>query len=1123
MSHICSSPSCNHSSHTPSINIAKPTNAQIEQFEMDKDAMGQELKQLERVEKEEKKSFVSLHTHSYHSILDGCGSIDDYVKLAKKYGHPAMTILDHGTLSGTFEFYQKCKAAGIKPILGMEAYLNDQMGQHEEKKYEGGNSHQSLLVMNKTGFVNINKLAYKSYDEGFYRRGRISTEWLIEHKKGLFITTSCMASQMSKFVQDGKLGAAEDYLKLLMREFGDNLAAELQFNEIPGQKTYNDWLLKMISKYSLMPILTNDVHYAYPEDAKLQDTLIAINQRSQLGKAFSLDARHLYYPERDDFHKFNKKFGYNYPPKFVDMCLDNTLAVADKCSFDFEVGKENYPKYEPTPDIIEYFKTNETKKIITNLAFAKLKQKLNIYRENGIVEITKEKEQEYIDRLNYELKVIDDKSALDYFLVNWEIVNDYRKKGYVIGPARGCFISDSRIKMADGAYALINKIEVGDKLFDAFGDIRQVINRFEYDIEEDIIELEFNDGRKIECTLDHEILTNDRSWIAAKDLTEEDEIIDINKEENNEIKINLKSRKIKKYKGKVYDLEVEKTHSYNIEGLGVHNSAAGCLLSWCLDITKIDSLRFGLYFERFLNPTRKSMPDIDIDFMTGTDDVTTDFLYEKYGKERVLSVSTFSTFNEKGCLKDVVKAHHGSEMSGFNSDVFAVTKEMPDMFAKYDGNLKDWIEEWPKNPECSERVRAWLTDPNNETIFKQTLKLQGQIRGIGQHAAGVVITPDKCWNYLPTNIIPSKKSIVTAYQESDGSGKDLSALGILKLDRLKLSTLNVIEQAINIVKDTVGEDIRTKVDYVDLDDKNLFKELRLGLNHGIFQFESAGMNSLIRGMKLEKFEELVAANALYRPGPMGIGAHNEYIKNKFNPNNIKLVHPALEPILAETNGVLVFQEQLMFIANSIGGMELGEGDMLRRAMDKASKIIAKNSSGEELSEKDKNNKNWKMFQQYWGQFLKGAEEKGYKVDEIDKIKDWIIQYLGYSFNKCLSENHKVISEERGEIDLLDAKVGEKVLGHNPATGEDEYNSVKDIHHNGKKKVYRIKTTSGKVLECTLDHKIMTDSGMKTLQEIVDSKLKIKISNIKKEKKKYSIPIYEDGVKTEHTVDFEEGG
>jgi DNA polymerase-3 subunit alpha len=825
-------------------------------------------KQVQTLEDKRRKPMAHLHLHTFHSILDGAGNIDNYFKLAKEFGHPAMAITDHGTLSGTFEFWKKAKAAGIKPIIGMEAYVNNDMGQYEEKKHEGNNSHQSIFVMNHDGFVNLNKLAYMSFTEGFYRRGRIKTDWLIENKKGLFITTSCAVSLMSKFVKEGKEMEAEEYLKVLMREFGDNLVAELQFNEYDGQKIYNNWLLKMIKKYSLMPILTNDVHYAFQEEAKLQDTLLAINRKEHLATSWKLDTRNLYYTNAEDFHNFNKKFGFNYPEKFIDMCLDNTLKVVEKCNYDFDTKTEKFPKYEATPEIIDYFKTDNAKEIITKLSVGKLKQKIKEYKENKIVIMTPEKEQEYFDRLKYELDVIEEKKALDYFLVYWELIRDYRQKGYTIGPGRG--------------------------------------------------------------------------------------------------------------------------------------SAAGCLLSWCLEITDIDPIRFDLYFERFMNPTRKSMPDIDVDFMTGTDHITDNFLHEKYGKNRVLSVSTFSTFNEKGCLKDVVRAHMGEEYTGFDSEVHAVTKEMPN-FDKVEYSLKDWFINWPKDEACSDVVRRWLTNPGHKTILEETLKFQGQIRGIGQHAAGIVITPGPCWEYLPTNIIASNKNIVTAFQEADKSGKDLSELQILKLDRLKLETLNVIVDAIKLIKEIKGIDVSKLVKNVDLNDPNLYAELRLCMNNGIFQFESAGMGALIRGMGAESFEEVVAANALYRPGPMGIKAHEEYIHNKFHPEEIKYVHPALESILGKTNGVLIFQEQLMFLAHEIGGMSLGEGDMLRRYMDKASSAIMKKSKGEGMSKKEEDN--YAEFEKYWNKFLSGAEKNGYKTAEVDIIKDWVIKYLGYSFNRSHSVSY----------------------------------------------------------------------------------------------------------------------
>lgn len=465
----------------------------------------------------------------------------------------------------------------------------------------------------------------------------------------------------------------------------------------------------------------------------------------------------------------------------------------------------------------------------------------------------------------------------------------------------------------------------------------------------------------------------------------------------------LKRKTVKKYKGKVYDLTVNNTHSYNIEDIGVHNSAAGCLLSWCLDITKIDPLRFNLYFERFLNPTRKGPPDLDIDFESGTDEKTLQFLYDKYGKERVVPVITFGTFNEKGCIKDVARAL--GQDAGFESDVFAVTKEMP---KKWDMSLKEWFESWPKNKDCSQRVKRWLEDPNNKEILVQTLKLQKQVRNLGKHAAGIVITPTPVWDYMPVNIV--KGHVVSGFQESSFN-KDLSTLGILKLDRLNLSTLNIIKGAIKLIEDNREISIKDKVDYVDLEDLNLYKELLEGNNHGVFQFESPGMNALIKGMDVTKFDELVAANALYRPGPMGIGAHEEYIRNKFNPEAREYVHESLIPLLEETNGVLIFQEQLMFIASEIGGLSLGEGDNLRKVMDKASKIIAKKATGEKLKEEEEGDKNYKSYLELWEKFKKGAKENGLKEKEVDDLESWLIKYLGYSFNKSHSISYSYLAAQ----------------------------------------------------------------------------------------------------------------
>lgn len=446
-----------------------------------------------------------------------------------------------------------------------------------------------------------------------------------------------------------------------------------------------------------------------------------------------------------------------------------------------------------------------------------------------------------------------------------------------------------------------------------------------------------------------------------------------------------KIRSIKKipYKGKVYDLSFDKDNLF---------FSSSKDLSECHN-TLISSVLI-----------HNSPPDIDIDFETGSDVKTDEFLYNKYGKECVFPVITFSTFNEKGCIKDVVKAFGGD--AGFDSEIFAVTKEMPKMFMKYDGDLKDWLEQHPKTPEASDLVKGWIENPANKKTMDTTLTLQGQVRNLGKHAAGIVITPGPVWEYMPVNMV--KGVTVSGFQES-GSGKDLSDLGILKLDRLNLTTLNILKESIKLVKENRGIDISEQVKYVDLDNSDLFEEIRGGNNQGVFQFESDGMSKLIKKMHTESFEEMVAANALYRPGPMGVGAHEEYIRNKKNPEEISLVHPSLEPLLRNTNGVLIFQEQLMFIAHELAGMTLGEGDNLRKVMDKASKIIKKNLSGDKLEEKEYNNKNYKEYLVLWDKFKLGCKEKGLKENEVKDIEEWLVKYLGYSFNRSHSVSYSYVA------------------------------------------------------------------------------------------------------------------
>jgi DNA polymerase III subunit alpha len=819
---------------------------------------------------EENESMVHFGVHTYHSVLEGAGNVDEYISEAKKYNHKSLVLTDLGTLSGSFSFYKKCKSEDIKPIIGCEFFVNDSIGEYEPK-VQDKNVIQKVIIKNHQGFLNINKINYLSFQDGYYRVPRAKTDWILENKEGLILTTSSKSGMISKYLQMGRYLDAEDYLTKMLEEFGKHsYIAEISIEDNPIQRQYNSFIINMANKYSMALIFSNEIYYPKKEDSTIQDVLQSVSQKKSIKKSKTKENRQMYYLNADDIFKMNKDFGFNYDENFLKTCFVTSEKLSSTCKFDFEIDVEKYPNYKPTKDVTEYFKTENAEEIIYKLSHAKLNQKLKIYENNGPVKIDADKIIKYRERLDYELKVIKDKKMLDYFLVVWELIKFCGDNDISVGPGRG--------------------------------------------------------------------------------------------------------------------------------------SAAGSLLSWVLDITKIDPLRFNLYFERFLNPTRNSPPDIDIDFETGSDVKTDEFLYNKYGKDCVFPVITFSTFNEKGCMKDVAKAF--GQDAGFESDVFAVTKEMPKMFMKYEGDLKDWLRDYPNSKECSNRVKNWILDPKNKQIIEVTLRLQGQVRNLGKHAAGIVITPNSVWNSMPINVVKGIR--VSGFQES-GSGKDLSDLGILKLDRLNLTTLNVLKESINLVKENRGIDILEQVKYVDLHNPDLFEELRGGNNQGIFQFESDGMSKMIKKMNTESFEEMVAANALYRPGPMGLKAHEEYIKNKKYPEDISLVHSCLEPLLKETNGVLIFQEQLMFIAHELGGMSLGEGDNLRKVMDKASKIIKKKLSGEKLESKELKNKSYKQYLELWDKFKQGCKNKGLKDNEVKKIEEWLVKYLGYSFNRSHSVSYSYVA------------------------------------------------------------------------------------------------------------------
>ncbi len=388
-------------------------------------------------------------------------------------------------------------------------------------------------------------------------------------------------------------------------------------------------------------------------------------------------------------------------------------------------------------------------------------------------------------------------------------------------------------------------------------------------------------------------------------------------------------------------------------------SAAGSLVAYSLRITDVDPLAFDLIFERFLNPERVSMPDIDIDFCERRRGEVIDYVTQKYGRENVAQIITFGTMKAKAVVRDV-----GRVLEMPYADVDKVAKQIP---AALDMTLDKALEE-------SEPLRAMeQSDPKVKELLGVARRLEGMTRHASVHAAGVVIAPKAITEYAPL-YKGAHDEIVTQW-----SMKEIERVGLLKMDFLGLSTLTLITDAVAEIERTTGE--KLDIRHVPFDDAKTYQIFQEGQTYGIFQFESSGMRDILRKAKPQTLEDLIALNALYRPGPLRSGMVDDYIARKQGKTEVKYELPQLEPILRETYGVIAYQEQVMRIARELGGFTLGEADILRKAMGK---------------------KKADVMQAQRAKFVSGAKKRGINEKKAGQTFDLMEHFAGYGFPKAHS-------------------------------------------------------------------------------------------------------------------------
>jgi DNA polymerase-3 subunit alpha len=388
-------------------------------------------------------------------------------------------------------------------------------------------------------------------------------------------------------------------------------------------------------------------------------------------------------------------------------------------------------------------------------------------------------------------------------------------------------------------------------------------------------------------------------------------------------------------------------------------SAAGSLVAWALRITDVDPLHYDLIFERFLNPERVSLPDIDVDFCERRRGEVIDYVTRKYGRENVSQIITFGTMKAKAVVRDV-----GRAMDMPYADVDRIAKQIP---AALDMTLDKAVAENPVLRQMQDQ------DPRVKDLLEMGKRLEGMSRNAGVHAAGVVIAPGPITDYAP--LYKSSRDEIT----TQWAMKEVERVGLLKMDFLGLSTLTLIRDALNEIKRTENFDL--DIDAIPLDDPKTYQLFAEGQTYGIFQFESSGMREILRKAKPQRLDDLIALNALYRPGPLKSGMVEDFIARKQGRSEVKYELPQLEPILSDTYGVIAYQEQVMRIASVLAGFTLGQSDVLRKAMGKKDpKVMAKQREA----------------------FMAGARAKGINEKKAAKIFDLMEYFAGYGFNKSHS-------------------------------------------------------------------------------------------------------------------------
>jgi len=765
-------------------------------------------------------NFVHLHTHSHYSLLDGVIKIKDLVAEAKKQDAKAIAITDHGAMYGVIEFYKKCKAAEIKPIIGVEVYVAFESMTQKRANIDNKRFHLVLLAENNTGYKNLLKIVTASYLDGFYYKPRVDKEFLAAHHEGIIAMSACMAGELPRLMGQKKIKECEEAALQYQKIFGkDNFFIEVMHHpNLENHEEIQRGLVDVARRLNIPIVATQDTHYLKPEDAQAQDMMIAIQNNDKLDDTKRLSM------VGEDFSMRPPKLMADLFKQWPDA-IENTSKIADRCNVEIELGKWVFPKME-IPD-------NKTPEVyLRELAAAGLEKKFGVNspqkEENGFSYDDMKK------RMEFELDIICTKGYAPYFLVVGDMIAFARSKG-IVTTTRG--------------------------------------------------------------------------------------------------------------------------------------SAAGSFVSYLINITSVDPVKYFLPFERFLNPFRPSPPDIDMDFADNRREEMIEYVKEKYGHDKVAQIGTFGTMMARGAVRDITRALGKPYSLGDQ-----VSKMIPMGSQGFPMTINQAMK---MTPELQK-----LYDDNSEVkeILDLARKIEGCARHISVHAAGTVIAPEPLVNFVPLQREPNGEKIITQYNMHA-----VEDVGLLKMDFLGITNLSILGNAVKLVKKIHGIDIDPEK--VPLDDKKVFKMLAAGDTVGVFQLGGNGMRRYLKELKPTTVTDLMAMIALFRPGPMV--SIPSFIKRKHGEEKITYLHPKLEKILEKTYGIVTYQDDVLFIAIELAGYDLNTVDKFRKAIGKK---IPEEMAKQEVIFKE-------GCQKHSGLSKKQAEEM------------WALfePFKGYGFNKAHAASYGMIS------------------------------------------------------------------------------------------------------------------